>query len=554
MNRVNSTLVVLFFLWAFLVSPQIEVKAEWKTIVVPDDYSTIQEAIDYAVDSDIIFVKHGIYNENLTISKSLSLIGENEFTTIINGGNIGTAILIIADHVTVCGFTVKNGESPTPPNYMAPDKTNGIHLLHVNYCNITNNIVEYNGYGIWLYSSFNNQVTENNCTNNWDGIRLEVASNNYIAKNKMETNHYGIRFDSSLNNTLRNNILKDNTEDFIISEDSFFNNVDSSNKIKDKPIYYWINQSNKIVPSDAGLIILVNCTQIIIHDINIQNSYYAIIFVDTKNSTIKNSILSDNYYGIWFYNSSKNLITENTFINNGYPGAINLDSSSNNMIVRNNFTGNFYALKLVHSSYNRILENYLVDGSNEAIAIFDACKYNNITGNNIQNNRGGIWFQYPTAYSDVYYSNYNYIVSNNIDSNTDWGILLQTTVQNFFSENNITNNGKGVYLNAREPSNQFYLNNFVNNSVHVEHWGVAQWNNGSIGNYWDDYEGKDNNGDGKGDAPYIIDENNQDYYPLMNPVEIEVIPEFPSWIPNLTMLVIVMLIAVVYRLEILNRE
>ena len=55
---------------------------------------------------------------------------------------------------------------------------------------------------------------------------------------------------------------------------------------------------------------------------------------------------------------------------------------------------------------------------------------------------------------------------------------------------------------------------------------AAFWDNDGEGNYWDDYAGSDDNGDGVGDTPYIIDENNQDNFPLMEPV---IIPEFPSW-------------------------
>jgi hypothetical protein len=43
---------------------------------------------------------------------------------------------------------------------------------------------------------------------------------------------------------------------------------------------------------------------------------------------------------------------------------------------------------------------------------------------------------------------------------------------------------------------------------------VNKWDNGSIGNYWSNYNGTDANNDGIGESPYMMDVNNKDNYPL----------------------------------------
>jgi pectin methylesterase-like acyl-CoA thioesterase len=59
-------------------------RTEARTIDVPHDYKTIQQAVDAAANGDTILVQAGAYDESVVIDgKSISLIGENASNTII---------------------------------------------------------------------------------------------------------------------------------------------------------------------------------------------------------------------------------------------------------------------------------------------------------------------------------------------------------------------------------------------------------------------------------------------------------------------------------------
>ena len=64
--------------------PQVKTEVTGETIIVPDSYPTIQEAINNANEGDVIFVRHGTYYENLVVNKSVSLVGEDRETTTID--------------------------------------------------------------------------------------------------------------------------------------------------------------------------------------------------------------------------------------------------------------------------------------------------------------------------------------------------------------------------------------------------------------------------------------------------------------------------------------
>jgi len=124
----------------------VPVLADGTIIDVPGDYSTIQEAIDAASDSDTIVVAAGLYKENVVIDKSLALKGAQAGVdarnrtgpeTIIEPDEeaIGISVLTAAGRVVVIdGLTVQNaGHAIATPEFglMAADITvKNVRVLH----------------------------------------------------------------------------------------------------------------------------------------------------------------------------------------------------------------------------------------------------------------------------------------------------------------------------------------------------------------------------------------------------------------------------------------
>jgi len=380
--------------------------------------------------------------------------------------------------------------------------------------------------------------------------------------------------DSSSNNRFRNNNIIDNRYHFRVIGNElshYIHDIDTSNLVDGKPIYYWVSRNNEIISMDAGYVVLVNCVNITVQSLALSGSNYdGIFFAYTKNSTIRTNNIANNRNGIRLSNSEHNILLDNNLNNN--ENGISLSGSSNNNIFRNTINGNSIeddrlqaGILVSSSSENHISENQIEENSDYGIYFGGSCQYNDIIRNNITKNwDAGIKFDAGGTVDDFYSSNYSIITGNNIKENgngilisssygnkifgnsiidnTDHGIDLygsrsqksqiigNNITNNYYGfdfsgdvknnsiiGNNIQNNEVGIQI-YKSNSNEFYYNNFINNINQVftgESTNI--WDNGSEGNYWTNYTGIDNDNNRIGDTPQIIDANNIDRYPLLIP-------------------------------------
>jgi len=244
--------------------------------------------------------------------------------------------------------------------------------------------------------------------------------------------------------------------------------------------------------------------------------------------------------GIDLYDDSTSITVRNMQIVHFNLG-IHLSNSSYSIIESNYIANNFEGIRINGGFNNTLIGNTIANNSDNGISVFFNTRNNLISGNKITSNWVGVLFHL--------YSASNTLSENFITANNGMGIWLDGGSNNRIIRNNITDNAKGVFISATKNST-VYHNNFVNNTFHVYIHGndpvISMWDNGVQGNYWDTYTGVDNDGDGIGETPYVIDENNQDNYPLMALVDIAVIPEFPLWTPLLIMLLSVTMITIIY--------
>jgi parallel beta-helix repeat protein len=483
-------------------------------IVVPDDYPTIQEAINNAADGDTVFVRAGTYYEHVVINKTVSLLGEDVSATIIDGNNTGHVLNVVSDNVNVTGFTVQNSGSTHTPTHDAVDA--GICLNYTIGCTISRNFLVGNSVsGIALLNSSQNTVTCNNlgCMG-WCGIQLRNSSRNTLSGNAIADKLMAIHgADSSNYNNITENVIS-NCTCGMCYHTSHHNNI----------------RGNDISAIEEGLWLQYRLDFNLVAENNFSNNRVAIYLLDgpNYNNTLSKNVITGSEYGIRIENDGRyTSIVDNTIVNNragndSWRAGIRLDSGSDSQIHSNTITGNNYGVLLYSSSPRVSIYNNTVADNEFGIRVASGgSSYLSVTENFIADNRGyGVGV---TGFTSG--SNYAVISGNTIVNNSDGIALGQYSSQNTIKYNNISENAVGFYIEY-STQNRIYGNNIVNNSLqaYTGSGSVNAWDDGYgvRGNYWSDHFSWDifsgpyqneTGSDGIGDAPYIIDEDNVDHYP-----------------------------------------
>jgi len=450
------------------------------TIYVPDNYPTIQAAVDAASPGDTIIVRAGTYIENVQLSKSITLKGEG--MPVVDAGGNGSAIMITASGCTIEGFEVTNCGATWFEDA-------GIRVQSANNT-VRNNAARNNFcHGIYLFNANGNVISNNTVRNNGQGIYLRNSGDNTLRENDVD------------NNNMAGTTFNFGVDDIGVSQLShYINDIDTSNTVDGKPIYYLVNEENKVINyiSTAGYVGVVNSTNIVVSDLTLGGNGQGVLLAYSQGCTVKNIRATDNDYGIALIYSDNNVVVNNYLADNSM--GIRLEHSNGNTLNSNDLPHTWNTgIGMLHSSENSLIQNRVSDAT-----------YGIELGN----------------------SSNNALTNNNVSSITDIAIFFSVSNANKIISNNISNSSRGIRL-QNSNNNIIYFNDLINNTANV--WGTGSttgWNspeeitytyNGKTytrcpGNYWSDYTGSDADGDGIGDSPYPID-SDRDNYPLMEPFE-----------------------------------
>jgi len=359
------------------------------------------------------------------------------------------------DNNTISGNTVDNNnlngiyldfsDNNIISGNSADNTHNGIYLdSQCDNNNISGNSADNNHYGIFLFDNCDNNIVSGNTANyNSYGIFLKDSDYNTVSGNTANYNTFGIYLWDSKNTTISGNIMNECGLYFGRSFEE--QNIDTTNLVNGKPLYYYSNDVN-LGPANfinAGQVILVNCSDSLISNLNVSYSSNGISLYYCINNTISgNTVDNNNLNGIYLDFSDNNIISGNIASNNADYGIFLFDNCDNNIISGNTAINNYWAgIGLFYSNNSTISGNTASDNK-YGIDIWHS-DYNTVSGNTANYNSYGIYLNNKYGI-DILHSDYNTVSGNTANYNYRYGINLCESNYNVVSGNTLIGNDECI--------------------------------------------------------------------------------------------------------------
>jgi nitrous oxidase accessory protein len=300
----------------------------------------------------------------------------------------------------------------------------------------------------------------------------------------------------------------------------------------DKPII--IDGQNKVVLDGLGKgsVMVIRCDGVEVRNMRITGSgrshdqVDAGVLINADHVIFENNTIDNALFGVHVSQGDHNIIRGNTI-----SSLIDRDATlrgegvrlwySQQNIIQDNIIFRVRDMVLANSPFNKILDNEISDSRMGMELIFSHAV--EISGNTISDNENGI----IGIYSDSLYIHHNRIQHQSTLRGS--AIAVKASSQTRIEDNEILDCAIGMTANSPIfPENILYIrrNKFVYNDVAMFFYGdrgghVIEGNqfidnhqqvsvtgptsaiyNKWLGNYWQDYNGFDMDGDGIGDKPY----------------------------------------------------
>jgi len=169
-------------------------------VIKSEDYPTIQAAINNATLGATIWIAPSVYDESITVNKTLTILGKKGSDPIFDGGGSGIAITLLAgaSGSTVVGIVITHWNQ-------------GILMVDSSNCKIYDNImslISFTGITLQGSSATNNLIYNNVFQNNAIAINVTASStSNTIYNNMITQNNIGLNLESSGNTVYHNNFV-----------------------------------------------------------------------------------------------------------------------------------------------------------------------------------------------------------------------------------------------------------------------------------------------------------------------------------------------------------